>query len=138
MNSRNSSAARPVRQQLSRWSPGSLRRSIAPGWKAEAWWERRHGQFTTRGRRRDFIVVRSPDRYPLAGPQPAETADHRLWHVGFAADAPLHLQVRRLDNGSNSPPVLTMRLKERQQLMPDGLEAEYGFEFESVHQDGVG
>src|SRR5439155_23045665 len=74
----------------------------------------------------DFIVVRSPDRYTLAGPQPAEPADHRLWHVGFAADVPLHLQVRRLDNGSNSPPVLTMRLKERQQLMPDALEAEYG------------
>jgi hypothetical protein len=83
----------------------------------------------------DHAVIRSPDNYTATGPLPAETAEHRLWQIGFSGDAPLRLRVRRIDKSGNGGVVLTSRLTAQQQLMPDGLEAEYTFAFEAIQQE---
>lgn len=83
----------------------------------------------------DHAVVRSPDGYTVTGPLPSETAERQLWHIGFAGNAPLRLTLRRLDRAGRSPAVLTAQVKSRQLLTPDGVEVEYAFEFEALHQD---
>jgi hypothetical protein len=83
----------------------------------------------------DHAVVRSPDNYTVTGPLPAETAERRLWQIGFAGDAPLRLRIRRNDKPSNDAVVVTYRLSAQQQLMPDGLEAEYIFAFDVIQQE---
>jgi hypothetical protein len=83
----------------------------------------------------DQAVAHAPDHYTVTGPLPADTADRRQWRVGFKGNGPLRLRLRPLKPSAQSPPLLTAQLEAKQQLTPDGLEAEYAFKLEAVSQE---
>jgi hypothetical protein len=83
----------------------------------------------------DFAVVPSPDGYAVTGPLPADTPGRQSWQVGFTRGRPLRLGLRRLDGAARDAPLLTAKLEAKQQLTPDGLDAEYAFDFRALHRE---
>jgi hypothetical protein len=74
----------------------------------------------------DRVVTVSSDGCVLQGPLPAEAANHRKWTVGFAGRSQVHLTIRKT-GPDQPPPLLLATLQSRQDLTPDGLQAEYEF-----------
>jgi hypothetical protein len=77
--------------------------------------------------------VASLDGAVASGPHPAEKADRRLWKIVCSGKNQVRLVVRKGQGGAG-PPLVLARLRTQQRMAPDGLDAEYAFDLEVLHQ----
>jgi hypothetical protein len=69
----------------------------------------------------------------LSGPQPAPSPDQRIWRLQGGGSSPADLLIRRTSAASERAPLVLARLRTRQKLAPDLLEADYDFSLEIAH-----
>src|SRR5262249_47351885 len=82
----------------------------------------------------DRILSVSPDGCSILGPYAADAPDRRRWRIGFAGKSQLNLTVRRVDD-SVSAALIQVRQTTRQELTPDGVQAEFRFELQGGQQE---
>lgn len=70
----------------------------------------------------------------LAGPDLAESAQRRLWKIGFAGRTEVRLIVHPADDRNQRPPLVLAGLTTRQQVTPDAVDAEFIFDLRALHQ----
>ncbi|HLJ98123.1 MAG TPA: hypothetical protein VKU02_33495 [Gemmataceae bacterium] len=69
----------------------------------------------------------------LSGPHPASSPDQRTWRLLCGGVAPIDLLVRRVSSAGDSPPLVLARLRTKQRLAVDLLEADYEFNLDILH-----
>jgi len=69
----------------------------------------------------------------LSGPQPGSTPDRRIWHLLCSGTLPIDLLIRRTSPSGDTQPLVLARLRTRQKLGADLLEADYDCNLEVLH-----
>src|SRR5262249_55942343 len=64
------------------------------------------------------------DNSLLSGPHPASAADRRTWRLYCGGSSPVDLLIRRTSASSEPSPAVLARLRARQKLAPDLVEAD--------------
>jgi hypothetical protein len=84
---------------------------------------------------KDRILGVSPDGCLVSGPNPAESADRRLWRIGFAGKAQIYLTIRRTEPDASMPPLVLAEVRTVQELTPDGVLADFKFDLKTPRQE---
>lgn len=79
-------------------------------------------------------MISPRDNLLLSGPHAAESAERRLWHIDFAGQSQVDLEIRHVARPGEAPPLVLATLATRLELEPDIARADFDFELEIPHE----